>query len=233
MLSPIVISVEGNTSSGKSTLLKLLGEQDPTINSKWKSVEEPIDKWRKVGGYTDYNLLQLLYDSRRRWCYTFQSYSLLTRTQLYVESLKDCNKDTIFLERSVFSDKNVFAKSCLNGLEWYIYLEYFNWITKQNDIKLDGIIYVRTSVDTCMKRLKNRNRKEEQHTEYDYMKLIHDNHEEWLVKKYQSDLADIPILVIDGNKNYKDDIEQRNKLLEDIRKFVDKLLTNNMNNTIE
>ena len=70
------------------------------------------------------------------------------------------------MERSVFSDKNTFALNCyennlLNKIEWQIYNEWFDWLSKDLDLDGDGYIYLRTSPEVAYQRLQKRCRKEE------------------------------------------------------------------------
>jgi len=63
----------------------------------------------------------------------------------------DMHKETVFAERSVLSDKYIFAKNAklagfFNELEWNVYEDYFNWLVpKFNADKVTGIVYLNTS----------------------------------------------------------------------------------------
>jgi len=78
MHSPIV-SVEGNLGSGKTTFLKLLSEHIPEITL----MKEPVELWQNVQGH---NLLELYYKNFKRWSFTFQTYALFSRMQLWREA---------------------------------------------------------------------------------------------------------------------------------------------------
>ena len=54
------------------------------------------------------------------------------------------------MERSVYSDRNVFAKNCyekglINDIEWKTYLNWFEWLSKKVSVNGDAYIYLRTS----------------------------------------------------------------------------------------
>ena len=78
----------------------------------------------------------------------------------------------------------------LNKMEWQVYLSWFGFL----NLKIDKIIYIKTNVDNCMIRIKNRNREGEDKITRDYIQSLNDKHEEWLTNKNN-------VMVLDGNKN--------------------------------
>lgn len=67
------------------------------------------------------------------------------------------NSPMVFSERSVFSDRNVFMKnfelgSVVNNAEKAVYAEWCDFVVDKIDYKIDGIIYLRASTQTCLKR---------------------------------------------------------------------------------
>lgn len=71
----LTLSIDGNISSGKSTLVASLAE---ALGAAWtvEGVPEPLQKWVSVGGH---NLLALLYQDTPRHNFLFQHYVQLTR----------------------------------------------------------------------------------------------------------------------------------------------------------
>jgi deoxyguanosine kinase len=100
----VVFSIEGNIGSGKSTLLNILSNRIPHL----KILPEPVKNWQNVGGH---NILHTYYNQPKRWAYTFQSYALLTRITTFYENLNSqAINGIIFSERSIATDKQIFAK---------------------------------------------------------------------------------------------------------------------------
>ncbi|QRI42918.1 deoxycytidine kinase-like protein [Cheloniid poxvirus 1] len=213
------ISIEGNISAGKSSLLSLL-----SLN-KWKTVQEPVDEWRGV--ISGHNILKKLYEDPERWSFTFQTQAFFSRVRMYTDSIQhqDYNS-TIIFERSVFSDKHVFATALvelgyMNAIEWNIYDKNSEWINTNMNISLDGIIYLRTSTDVCAERLKRRSRAEENNISIDYLNVLHRNHEKWLLDNKMNSLP--PIMVINGDVDFINNETVKKGIISSISKFIDKL----------
>ncbi|AUD40254.1 deoxycytidine kinase [Flamingopox virus FGPVKD09] len=209
------ISVEGNISAGKSTLLNILSDNGYNV------VQEPLEQWR--GKILGTNLLEKLYKDPSRWGYTFQAHAFWTRIKTYIDALNK-NKGNVILERSVFSDKYVFATALhdigyIDDTEWAIYNEYSKWMTEFMDIKIDGIIYLKTSPDTCYKRMLNRARPEENNVKIDYLNRLHDNHEKWLSENDKHEFK-VPVLEINGDSDFINDNKKQVSILSDIYDFI-------------
>lgn len=73
----ITISVDGNISSGKSTLVANLKELFPkNFNFQVELVPEPLEKWTNLRGH---NLLGMFYEDLTKHNFMFQHYVQLTR----------------------------------------------------------------------------------------------------------------------------------------------------------
>ncbi|XP_031563958.1 thymidine kinase 2, mitochondrial-like [Actinia tenebrosa] len=188
----ITVAVEGNIGSGKTTLLKYFRQ-----NSLVEVIEEPVKKWQNIGGQ---NLLNLFYEDCKRWSYLFESYFLLTLMQVHK---KPHTKPIKMIERSVYSgyycfENNLCVSGLMTGLEHSAHNHWFDWITKQEKPDLDLIIYLRTSPEKCMERVKMRHRDEETSVSMDLLNALHERHESWLIREEHPLPA--PVLVVDGNK---------------------------------
>ncbi|CAL8307550.1 unnamed protein product [Gadus morhua 'NCC'] len=239
------ISIEGNIAAGKSTLVRVLGER----LEDWEVVPEPIGKWcslqnkaddvnqdlsssQKSGG----NILQMMYTDPRRWSYTFQSYAFLSRirAQLQPPSLKLAEKPVVCYERSVYSDRYVFASSHyesgnLTSEEWSVYQDQHTWLLSQflPMIHLDGIIYLRAQPQKCMQRLQMRSREEEQDVPLEYLEQLHQKHDAWLYHRDPNQefafMNDVPILVVDADEDFKNDRIKQEAILDKVQDFVSSL----------
>ena len=69
--------------------------------------------------------------------------------------------------------------------------------------KPSGFIYLQADPEICYKRLLKRNRSEEAGVPLQYLQLLHNKHEDWLIaqKDVSSFIADVPVLILDCNKS--------------------------------
>lgn len=197
--------IEGNIGSGKSTLLKKLNEL-----SNIEIIQEPVDKWLEIKDDNNKNLLDYFYTDMERNSYMFQTMVFKTR----VESLdKPQIKDIRFSERSIWTDKYVFGKMCLedkkmNSIETSCYKYWFNFLENKFKPKPTGIIYIKCSPEKCLERINNRGRNEETKIKLEYLQKLHNYHEEWF-----DNWKKTPILIIDNEEdnNWNDIVNKINK----------------------
>ncbi|XP_073476874.1 deoxycytidine kinase 2-like [Aquarana catesbeiana] len=237
------ISIEGNIAAGKSTFVKLLEQ----ASDEWEVVPEPIAKWCNVQTTEDEheelstsqknggNLLQMLYDKPTRWAYTFQTYACLSRVRAQLKpvshKLQEAEHPVQYFERSVYSDRYVFASSLfesgsISETEWAIYQDWHTWLLTQfeTEIELDGIVYLRATPEKCMTRLHSRGREEEQGIELEYLESLHSKHEKWLYERsipldFES-LRHAPVLILDVNEDFKNDKIRQEALLDKVKDFL-------------
>lgn len=214
---PKILFVEGNIGVGKSTFLKVLQQHLDIV-----TISEPCDEWQDISGD---NLLDAFYKDGQRWACTFQLYAFITRVKKQ-QKHELLGGPVQIMERSWFSDRYCFAKNAwltglINNMEWNLYQDMWHWYSKQA-AKPCGFIYLRTEPIVCYERMKQRARSEESVVPLEYLQMLHDRHEEWLIeKKYQDqDSAKIPVLILDGSVNFKDDIEVQKKIVEQILDFL-------------
>lgn len=220
---PLLI-LEGNIGAGKSTFLRILKE-----NLDVDIIFEPTDKWQHVG--EEGNLLDLFYKDTKRWAYTFQSYAFITRVESVLEHQAKNNNDKIqVLERSVYCDRYCFAKNCfeaglMSALEWKIYKEWFSWLVENYMQKPSGFIYLQASPEICEKRLRKRARSEEVGVGIDYLRQLHQKHEDWLVNKKDVSvyLFNTPVLTLNCDNEFESDPVNRKNQIDKVKNFIDSL----------
>ncbi len=183
-MNPIIISLDGNIGAGKSTLLNAIREKIPEINY----VDEPVGQWTALKNEEGRNLLELFYEDKKRWAYTFQNCAILTRLKNIREAVNNLDKSVsipqiILTERSLLTDRYVFAEMLrdsgnINSLEWDLYEEWFNSFANIYPVK--AIIYISTSAVTSSKRIKIRNRHGEEGIDIDYLNALDIQHKKWI-----------------------------------------------------
>ena len=197
--TPIVYFVEGNIGTGKSTFLKMIEKCYP---DDCQVIYEPVDTWTSFKDKEGVNILGHFYKDPKRYAYTFQNIAFISKIEKLTEI--DYSKRFIFIERSIWSDKNVFAKNChlsglMNDIEYQVYHTWFNWIEKNAKIPVHfTFMYLKCSPDTSYKRVNIRRRAEESGLSLEYLTEIHDRHEEWLTP---ASLA----WVVDAEVDYTDE----------------------------
>ena len=172
-MSPIIIFIEGNIGSGKTTFLQNL----TTTNYNYQILYEPVDKWIKEG------MLDRFYSDPYLYSYDFQLYCLKTRYELF--SQIDITKDYIFIERSPFCDENVFAENCLrqqtNKLNqykdvWNNYMEE-KYISDYNYPY--HFLYIDENYENCYEHIKQRGRNQENKISLEYLETLQHLHTNW------------------------------------------------------
>lgn len=183
----VKLAVEGNIGAGKSTFLDILTDGSLELQDILEVIPEPVDEWRSVpsGGKDPINLLDRFYKDPQRYAYTFQHYVLLTRMEKD-RAARSSSKPLRVLERSIFSDRMVFVRAMyeagyMGDLEMSVYDSWFSMeIAQDKQLTPDGFIYLKARPETCIKRLRGRNRSEEAGVSEAYLASLHDKHEAWL-----------------------------------------------------
>lgn len=212
----IIISLDGNIGAGKSTLLAELRKRLHDVHV----VDEPVGQWTALKNAEGKNLLELFYEDKKRWSYTFQNCAILTRLkniQDAVENLDSTVKGphVIITERSVLTDKHVFAEMLrdagdIDPLEWDLYESWFNTFGKKHPVR--GIIYVSTSSTTSKERIKLRNRLGEENIGIDYLDALDNQHKKWIEN------TNIPVLTLSTEVDVP-----LEKNIEEVKEFIEKL----------
>lgn len=187
------LSLEGNIGSGKSTFLKEVVTGGMHLKGLAKAVPEPVHSWQRIpcgrSEQASHNLLKEFYANPEKYAYVFQNYVFMTRFLQERESESSESTNLLkIMERSVFSDRNVFVSS-VQEQGWFSELEldlYHAWscpmIRALPCLVPDGFIYLQVAPSVCMKRLRQRARGEEIDVTLEYLESLHAKHEGWLSK---------------------------------------------------
>jgi deoxyadenosine/deoxycytidine kinase len=218
-MNPIIISLDGNIGAGKSTFLAEIRKRLHDI----QVVDEPVGQWTALKNAEGKNLLELFYEDKKRWSYTFQNCAILTRLKNIQDAVENLDKtvkgpQVIITERSVLTDKHVFAEMLrdagdIDPLEWDLYDSWFNVFGKRHPV--NGIIYISTSSNTSKDRIKIRNRQGEENIGLDYLDALDIQHKKWIEN------TNIPVLTLSTEPGVP--VE---KNIEEVVKFIQELKSN-------
>jgi deoxyguanosine kinase len=171
----MIISIDGNISSGKSTILGKLGEAGRTV------YPEPVETW---------TFLDKFYADTRTYAFPFALEVLASFAEYDFPP-----NDVIVTERSPLTNREVFTKMHANDGtmrddEWELYKKYFDvlgWTP-------DAIVYIQTPVETCHRRISSRARASESVVDFEYL--------ERLEKSYDTLMrfVNVPIVFVDGTR---------------------------------
>lgn len=176
-----VISIEGNIGSGKSTLLNQIRDSFPDIII----LQEPVDSWDSIKNESGVNILTNFYSDMKKYAFQFQMMAFITRLRILKYNTNTNQNVIILTERSVFTDREVFAKmlysnGIIDKISWEIYNEYFNYMTI--GITINEYYYLDVNPEECLCRILSRNRPGEV-IELDYLKECEMYHKQWLDKQ--------------------------------------------------
>ena len=195
-----IFSIEGNIGSGKSKFLKYLKTTYSNIkNHEVHYIFEPIDEWDTIRDKNE-TILEKFYKDPEKYSFPFQMMAYISK----ISALKKCieqnkNKNIIIIcERSVFTDKNVFAqmlydKGDIEPVNYMIYLKWFDEFLKETP--MSGYIYIKTKPEICLSRIHKRNRDGEEGIPLEYLLKCESYHNNWLNKE-------ISVATINGDINY-------------------------------
>lgn len=232
---PIILSFDGNIGSGKSSIIKYFQDNFKSFcdkigeNLKICFLEEPVATWETIiDQYDGKNIIQKYYENNERYSFAFQMMAYISRLSQFRKALKG-NYDIIITERSMYTDRNVFAKMLhdslkMSDIEFTIYNKWFNEFTDcTNNIKH---IYVRTTPEICEQRILKRDRKGEKNIYPAYLANCHLYHDAWLNKKSNN------ILIVDGTININT-CEQKNMVYDMLMEKVYNFMLNRHTQTIQ
>jgi deoxyadenosine/deoxycytidine kinase len=192
-------SIEGNIGSGKTTLLNELELKKKLSNKKNKKViflREPVDEWEKIKDKNGITMLEKFYENQEKYSFSFQMMAYISRLQLLKEAVETNPGAIIISERSLFTDKLVFAKMLFdnNKIEDINYLIYLKWFeTFSENYPLKKVIYIKTDPDICLSRIEKRSRQGENNISLEYLIECDKYHEEMM------NSLSVEKMVLDGN----------------------------------
>lgn len=218
-----IVSIEGNIGSGKSTLLENLRKHYKD-DAHVIFLREPVDDWEKIKDSEGNTMLQKFYADQEKYSFAFQMMAYISRLKILRDTIKNITNNSnalrknmpkyvIITERSLYTDKYVFAKMLHDQgkIEDVCYQIYLNWFEEfANDFPINYSVYVNTEPQKCYERVHIRARVGEEIIPLSYLQDCHNYHEEFLANTDNK-------LILDGNV----DIFQNEKIVEDWLEQID------------
>lgn len=230
---PLIISFDGNIGSGKSTTCEeyeqylrngmgVGGGNDSDGTSFFPNIDEvcfldePVALWNQVCDKDGVNILTNLYKDIRANAFKFQMMAYISRLSLLRKAVKDPKIKLIITERSVETDRNVFAKMLydtgdISHDEFQIYTLWFDEFL--TDVPLGGIVYIHASPDVCVERIHKRARVGET-IQPEYIERCHKYHEDWIRSK------NCPLLELPANEDMNQTPTVMSHRMESITEFI-------------
>lgn len=216
-----IISIEGNIGSGKTTLLA-------NLKSRFSNYEhivflkEPVDEWEKIKDENGNTMLKKFYSDQEKYSFAFQMMAYISRLKILRDTVKqfeNSNKEIIiFTERSLYTDKHVFAKMLYDQgkIENVCYQIYLNWFEEfAKDYPIDYSIYVETQPVICYERIHKRSREGEELIPLSYLKECHNYHDEFLNN------VNFKKLVLNGNIDIFENRDVLEQWINNISQFIE------------
>lgn len=206
-----IFSLEGNIGSGKSTLIRLMMQ----TKAQFIYMLEPVDEWNNIVDKTGENILTKFYRDQKKYSFSFQMMAYISRLAKLKRLVKTNPHSIIITERSVLTDKNVFAKMLyddgnIEDVDYIIYLKWFEEFIE--DVPVDGFIYIDVTAETSYKRVLKRNRSGE-NIPLEYLERCGAYHDQWLA-------GESNILQLDGNLDFENNRMIMETFMEKISNFA-------------
>ena len=198
------IAVSGNIGAGKSSLVGFLSKRFGL-----RPLYEPVE---------DNPYLVDFYADMKHWAFHSQMFYLSRKLSLHFDAQSAEGK--VVLDRTIYEDAEIFAEALhrrrvLVGRDYRTYRELYELIRGQLQPP-DLMIYLRASIRTVRRRIRERGRPEEQNMPRSYLRMLHELYEGWF-EAY--DLG--PKVVIETDElNYLTDLVDRIDLIERIEKLL-------------
>lgn len=210
----VIYSIEGNIGSGKSTLVRIMKDYFKDTEGIIFA-DEPVDDWMNIKDSTGEDILTKFYNDQHKYGFPFQMMAYISRIAILKKLVKENPNAIIFTERSVYTDKMVFAQMLhdegkIGEVEFAIYNQWFNNFLDEIDI--NGTIYIKTDPSKCFERIIKRNRKGET-IPVEYLELCHTYHEDWLKNSKNT-------ITFDGNIDMEETIDSYSDMIKEITMHV-------------
>ena len=165
-----LVNLEGNIGAGKSTLLRVLKAAYGGCSAV-RFVDEPVPKWERAG------LLAALYAGKMSPA-AFQLTAMVTRAAALKEALADPFAKIVISERSLASDRAVFAATQLSGADRDAYDLAYETI-ELPAVAAMATVLLECPVEELRRRVSRRRRDGEKHVSAEYLQMLESAHERY------------------------------------------------------
>ena len=198
------IAIAGNMGAGKSTLVEFL------------QVRFGVTPYFEPNEANPY--LEDFYRDMARWAFSSQIYFLQKKFALHLQLERE--EGIAVQDRTIYEDAEVFARNLhamglLDGRDFATYWELYESI-RASLRPPDLLIYLKCSVRTIRRRIRQRGRPEEQGLSLAYVRRLHRLYTEWFASYKLS-----PTVTIETDRlDYVSDLVHRIDLLETIGSYL-------------
>ena len=154
-----------------------------------------MDEWAEIKDETGKTMLENYCSDQKKYAFSFQIMACVTRMKKLLDALQEPNVKFIISERSILTDKNVFAKMLFDSgniskMDYDIYK-----ILTHIAISFTTSLWFISELNLkSVKNVVKRNRKGEDMIPLEYLQMCHDYHESWIM-----DSSINHKMIIDGN----------------------------------
>lgn len=182
---PLIVSIEGNIGTGKSTILYHLEQYYKQINDKSVIfVKEPVDEWETIKDAEGETILAKFYKDPHKYAFAFQIMAYATRLSILRKAIRENPECKVLVcERSLEADKYIFANMLhddgqIDDVCYQIYTKNFGEYSQ--DFGVDRVVYIDSEPEVCYQRIAKRSRTGEGGIALGYLEKCKRYHDAWL-----------------------------------------------------
>ena len=187
----MIVSVEGNIGSGKSSFLNRL-KSHYEMDRRIVFMDEPIEEWNTIRDKENNTILQCFYKEPKQYAFSFQILTMTTRLIQLKKYMEKYPEHFIISERSILSDslfaEMMYKEGNITRMEYQIYRKQYDYFLSM--IPTIDVVYLRCDPIECKKRIQVRARKGEEKISLHYLRQLHEIHERWNTNR---------VLIFDAN----------------------------------
>lgn len=180
----LIITIDGNIGSGKTTFINKMKQyaNEYKINNL-VFLEEPVKQWSEIQ-VNDITILEAFYNDPERYAFSFQMLAFISRLSLFLEAIENNPNSIIISERSILTDKFIFAKMLHeNGhIDEYSYKIYNLWFEYfVSKLPEHRHIYLYSDPKNTIHRINKRQRPGESKIDMNYLRSCHEFHNDMFI----------------------------------------------------